>query len=109
MGNEDAIPSATALARPAFAEENSTNNEHVSATTTSTFDVEKQPNSEVDKIPNAEITAVSEDDSVNSSNNIIDFDGPNDPEDPINWSPAYKWSLVVLISFMSCVVSVIAP
>lgn len=109
MGNVDEISSAAALARPAFAEEDLTNNEHLSATTTSTFDVEKQPNSEVDKIPNAEITAIGADDSINSSNNIIDFDGPNDPENPINWSPAYKWSLVVLISFMSCVVSVTAP
>lgn len=22
--------------------------------------------------------------------NIIDFDGPNDPENPFNWSPRYK-------------------
>ncbi|KAL2036831.1 hypothetical protein N7G274_010374 [Stereocaulon virgatum] len=105
MGNAEEITSAGALARPAFAEENLTNNEHGSTTTTSTFDVERQPNSEIDKTPNAKIRAVGDVDSVNDSTNIVDFDGPDDPENSINWSPAYKWSLVVLISFMSCVVN----
>lgn len=36
--------------------------------------------------------------------NIVDFDGPNDPEDPLNWSPIYKWSMVALISVLSLVV-----
>ena len=35
---------------------------------------------------------------------VVDFDGPHDLENPINWSPAYKWSIVIVISIMSLVV-----
>jgi hypothetical protein len=30
--------------------------------------------------------------------NIVDFDGPNDPENPMNWSASSKWSMVALIA-----------
>jgi multidrug resistance protein len=30
--------------------------------------------------------------------NIIDFDGPNDPENPMNWNTTKKWGMVALIS-----------
>lgn len=36
--------------------------------------------------------------------NIVNFDGLGDPENPLSWSPTYKWSIVVLISVMSLVV-----
>lgn len=36
--------------------------------------------------------------------NIVDFDGPGDRQDPLNWPPAYKWSMVTLISLLSLVV-----
>ncbi|KAF7509148.1 hypothetical protein GJ744_008375 [Endocarpon pusillum] len=35
----------------------------------------------------------------------IDFDSPNDPTNPVNWSTAYRWSMVILISVMSLVVN----
>lgn len=35
---------------------------------------------------------------------IVDFDGPNDSADPLNWSPLYKWSLIILISILSLIV-----
>jgi hypothetical protein len=35
---------------------------------------------------------------------IVDFDGPDDPADPLNWSSRYKWSMVVLISVLSLIV-----
>ena len=35
---------------------------------------------------------------------FADFDGPKDPDNPLNWSTAYKWSILVLISVMSLVV-----
>ena len=28
----------------------------------------------------------------------IEFDGHNDPSNPLNWSPVYKWVLVVVLS-----------
>lgn len=30
--------------------------------------------------------------------NIVDFDGPNDPENPLNWKASKKWGMVGLIS-----------
>lgn len=35
---------------------------------------------------------------------LVDFDGAEDPANPLNWSPVYKWSIVGLISVMSLVV-----
>lgn len=39
-----------------------------------------------------------------SESNLVDFDGPQDPINPLNWSATYKWSVVILISVMSLVV-----
>lgn len=39
-----------------------------------------------------------------SVDSVVDFDGADDPTDPLNWSPTYKWSLVTLISFLSLIV-----
>ncbi|KAF2831051.1 MFS general substrate transporter [Ophiobolus disseminans] len=36
---------------------------------------------------------------------IVDFDGPHDTEDPLNWSSRYKWSMVILISVLSLIVN----
>jgi hypothetical protein len=30
--------------------------------------------------------------------NIVDFDGPNDPENPLNWSTARKTTSIVIVS-----------
>lgn len=35
---------------------------------------------------------------------FVDFDGPKDPDNPLNWSAAYKWGILVLISVMCLVV-----
>ena len=35
---------------------------------------------------------------------IIDFDGPDDRQNPQNWSSAYRWIIVVLISVLSLIV-----
>ncbi|KAF2800436.1 fluconazole resistance protein 1 [Melanomma pulvis-pyrius CBS 109.77] len=40
-----------------------------------------------------------------SVESVVDFEGPDDPADPYNWSPLYKWTLVILISFLSLVVN----
>lgn len=40
-----------------------------------------------------------------SVDSVVDFDGVDDPTDPLNWSPMYKWSLVTLISFLSLIVN----
>jgi MFS family permease len=30
--------------------------------------------------------------------NLVDFDGPNDPENPLNWKASKKWGMVALVS-----------
>lgn len=36
---------------------------------------------------------------------IVDFDA-DDETNPVNWSPAYKWTSVALLAFMAFTVSV---
>ena len=43
--------------------------------------------------------------------NIVDWDGPNDPENPINWTTGRKWSNIAImaaITFLTYVVLVIS-
>ena len=40
---------------------------------------------------------------------IVDWDGPDDPENPLNWSPARKWTTIVLVSAITFNVSVSPP
>ena len=114
MGNSDEILGVSVLANPAFAEENLTKNEKVDAKASEANDLES--NGEIENFPSSEIRRASCGDDVfderedgEGSGNIVDFDGPDDPLNPINWSRTYKWTLVVLISFMSCVVYVSSP
>ena len=41
---------------------------------------------------------------IHHGNNMVDFNGSDDTADPLNWSPSYKWFLVILISLMSLIV-----
>ncbi len=33
--------------------------------------------------------------------NVVDFDGPNDPENPLNWSSAKKTTAIAIVSAMT--------
>ncbi|KAF2864666.1 major facilitator superfamily domain-containing protein [Massariosphaeria phaeospora] len=33
--------------------------------------------------------------------NIVEFDGPEDPENPLNWTPAKKFTAIAIISFLT--------
>lgn len=35
------------------------------------------------------------------SSNIVDFDPNGDPENPMEWPTAFKWSIVALLAFMA--------
>lgn len=59
------------------------------------FDVEKS-DSTIEKNP--DISAIEIDPLV------VNFDGPNDPENPRNWSRNYKWLLVAMLSSMETMV-----
>jgi multidrug resistance protein len=36
---------------------------------------------------------------------LVDWDGPQDPENPQNWSPKYKWYTIMILACMTFVVS----
>jgi hypothetical protein len=40
-------------------------------------------------------------DLVQKDPNIVDFDGPDDPENPMNWSMARKTSAIVIVTTMT--------
>jgi hypothetical protein len=42
---------------------------------------------------------------------IVDWDGPNDPANPLNWTPLRKWSIISLVSYITFVtyVSLLGP
>lgn len=40
----------------------------------------------------------SQDEPEEQDSNIVDFDGPDDPENPLNWKASKKWGMVALIS-----------
>ncbi|KAK1765233.1 polyamine transporter 1 [Phialemonium atrogriseum] len=37
-------------------------------------------------------------DSVSNQDNIVDWDGPEDPQNPQNWTSTKKWTIIILIS-----------
>ena len=34
---------------------------------------------------------------------VVDFDGSDDPSNPLNWSNHYKWALVILLSTVNII------
>jgi DHA1 family multidrug resistance protein-like MFS transporter len=38
-------------------------------------------------------------------NDLVDWEGPNDPENPQNWSRKYRWYTIMILAFMTFVVS----
>ncbi|KAL2435320.1 hypothetical protein ABEF94_014931 [Exophiala dermatitidis] len=39
--------------------------------------------------------------TVTADPNVVDWDGPDDPENPLNWSPRRKWSNILLLAVMT--------
>jgi hypothetical protein len=38
---------------------------------------------------------------LNRGSDIVDFDPNGDPENPMEWPTAFKWSIVALLAFMA--------
>lgn len=58
-------------------------------------DAEKQ------SIHNRNESNVATDKSLSKDPNIVDWDGPNDPENPLNWSSAKKITAIGLVSLVT--------
>ena len=42
-----------------------------------------------------------------SNENAVDFEGPNDTQNPLAWSTAFKWGMIILISAITLVAYII--
>lgn len=47
---------------------------------------------------NASLSSADSSESAELDPNVVDFDGPDDPENPLNWSYNKKWGMVSLVS-----------
>lgn len=52
--------------------------------------------------PSAEAEAEAEQDP-----DIVDWDGPDDPENPMNWPPRKKWTLIFILAMVTLVTYVL--
>lgn len=60
---------------------------------------EKKSDVSGNRSPDVEGSAVEEEKFKDP--NVVDFDGPDDPENPMNWSSAKKTTAIVIISLMT--------
>lgn len=51
-----------------------------------------------EEIPERERSGVEGEGEGRRDPNIVDFDGPNDPEHPLNWSTARKTTSIAIVS-----------
>lgn len=58
------------------------------------------------KFPAAK-TAVESPSEEAADPNIVSWDGPNDPDNPLNWSSGLKWSNIALVSAITFVTFVL--
>lgn len=40
---------------------------------------------------------------IETDPNVVDWDGPNDPENPRNWPVRFKWANIVIISILALI------
>ena len=59
-------------------------------------DVECLPAEGSEKAPKRDETEVNSE--AQQDANIVDFDGPSDPENPLNWSTSRKTTSIVIVS-----------
>lgn len=53
---------------------------------------------EPEKTDHTQSLSVSLDLKHETRTQIVDWDGPTDPQNPMNWSPARKWAIIALVS-----------
>ena len=59
-------------------------------------DVEKQPD-----LNNSALDIASHDEKALQDPNIVDWDGPDDPENPLNWSSSKKLVAMTIVSLVT--------
>jgi DHA1 family multidrug resistance protein-like MFS transporter len=58
-----------------------------------------------DELPTSANAIVPEPQPTEERNDLVDWEGPNDPENPQNWSRKYRWWMIMILAFMTFVVS----
>jgi hypothetical protein len=55
-----------------------------------------------DKLPRDAAPSIAEDESqIEGTREFVTWDGPDDPENPKNWSYAYKWWTTIIMCILS--------
>jgi len=68
---------------------------------------ERQNNKDAEKGQPGSVSCAGEqgrEDKLQHDPDIVDFDGPNDLEDPMNWKSSKKWGMVALVSAITFLV-----
>ncbi|RYP53482.1 hypothetical protein DL768_001519 [Monosporascus sp. mg162] len=50
-----------------------------------------------------EAGATKEQEATGTDPNVVDWDGPDDPENPMNWSDTKKWLNIAVLSILTLV------
>ncbi|KAG9380503.1 AraJ Arabinose efflux permease [Pyrenophora tritici-repentis] len=80
---------------------------HTSGTSRRIYEKQNTIDTDVEKGQPDSVSCTDQDereDELQNDPNIVDFDGPNDPEDPINWKASKKWSMVAIVSAITFLV-----
>lgn len=96
-GHDGDIPSNEGVVRDHDAEEaaEKTSGENDKATSSNASDMERH--SDLEKGPGTS----AEEEEAERDPNIVDWDGPDDPANPINWTATRKWTNIGVISAMT--------
>lgn len=74
----------------------------------SAFDELQSKTPDDDKSSRDEASSTAEDASqTEGARDFVTWDGPDDPENPKNWSYAYKWWITIIMCILSLTVSAI--
>ncbi|KAI2476061.1 AraJ Arabinose efflux permease [Pyrenophora tritici-repentis] len=80
---------------------------HTSGTSRRIYEKQNTIDTDVEKGQPDSVSCTDQDereDELQNDPNIVDFDGPNDPEDPMNWKASKKWSMVAIVSAITFLV-----
>ena len=68
---------------------------------TYSHDVEKRPDLNNDALDIATHDIATHDEKALQDPNIVDWDGPDDPENPLNWASSKKLAAITIVSLVT--------
>lgn len=97
-GHDADIPSSAGSIRPVVSRASTRQPRKADEKNGFCKDLEKDLEKGDDKVS---FSSADEPEATEMDPNIVDFDGPNDPENPLNWNYNKKWGMVSLVSALT--------